>query len=193
MVERNNVRRLVALGLAALGFAGCQTRPEIHTQAAPDVNFAGYHTYGFIAKPSTDRAGYTTLTTRSIETSVNREMQARGYTLADNPDLIINFSVATKDKIEGSTGPDFALGYGRGRWGWGWGVGGYYNDIRTVTEGSLTVDVVDHGRNELVWSGTAVGQIGKKELDNPNPAIDAGVTEIFRRYPIKAPAADSTH
>ena len=192
MVGRNNLRRAVALGLVALALVACQTRPEIHTQGAPDVNFAGYHTYGFVAKPSTDRAGYTTLTTRSIEASVNREMLARGYTLADNPDLLINFSVATKDKIEGDSGPDFALGYGRGRWGYGWGVGGYYNDIRTVTEGSLTLDVVEHARNELVWSGTAVGRIGKKELDNPNPTIDTAVSEIFKRYPIK-PATGASH
>jgi hypothetical protein len=141
-----------------------------------------------MAKPSTDPAGYKTLTTKSLEKAVSREMLARGLTFADNADLMVNFSVTSKDKVEGGLGPDFGLGYGRGRWGWGWGVGGAYDDVRTITEGSLTVDVVDRARNELVWSGTAVGQVTKKELDNPSPTIDNAVASMFKSYPARLPA-----
>jgi hypothetical protein len=174
---------------AAVLLAGCQISPQIHSQASPEADFGSYRTYGFMPKPSTDPNGYTTMTTKSIKRAVTREMQSRGYTLADNPDLIVNFSVASKDKVEGQSNPEFGLGYGRGRFGWGWGVGGTYDDIRTVTEGSLTIDVVDRARNELVWSGTAVGEVTRKELDNPSPTIDNAVTEILKRYPTKPSAA----
>jgi hypothetical protein len=170
--------------LLGVMLAACQTHPQIHSQASPDVDFARYHTYGFMPKPSTDPAGYKTLTTQSIEKAVSLEMQARGYTASPTPDLLINFDVTSKDKIESTLDPSVGLGYGRGRYGFGWGIGGAYDDIRTVTEGSLTIDVVDHARNELVWSGTAVGQVTKKQLDNPSSTIDSAVTDIFKRYPI---------
>ena len=63
-----------------------------------------------------------------------------------------------------------------------------YNVIEAVialTEGTLVVDLVDRVRNEVVWSGTAVGQLTKKVLDNPGPHIDQSVADIFARYPIK--------
>ncbi|MDB6045128.1 MAG: putative lipoprotein [Gammaproteobacteria bacterium] len=190
-----NARALFRVGaLVGLGFllVACETRPEIRTQAAANANLAHYRTYGFMPKPGTDKDGYKTLTTQTLERSVGREMLSRGYTPAGGgqPDLLINFSVKTRDKVEGDSGPAFGLGYGygwgRGHYGYGFGFNDYYNDIQTVTEGSLMVDLVDREHNEVVWSGTAVGRLTKKVLDDPDPQIERSVAEIFARYPIKA-------
>jgi hypothetical protein len=177
-------RLLAAVGILTV-LAACQTRPEVRTQSAPNLDVARYTTYGFIDKPSTDKAGYKTLTTRYLEEAVSREMASRGYQRSDNPDLLINFNVAEKNKVE-SRGPAFGVGYG----GWGWrrgygynvGIGGY-DDIHNYTEGSLTVDVVDRASNELVWSGTAVGRLTRKAMDKPQPAIEEAVDTIFDKYP----------
>lgn len=178
---------LLAAAVVLMALAACQTRPEVRTQSAPDLQIARYATYGFIDKPGTDTAGYTTLTTRYLEQAVSREMAARGYTRSESPDLLINFNVATKDKVESrNSGPNVGIGYGGWGWrrGYGYGVGiGNYNDIRTVTEGSLTVDVVDRVRNELVWSGTAVGRLTKQAMDQPQPSIEQAVSLIFDKYP----------
>ena len=48
------------------------------------------------------------------------------------------------------------------------------------------IDLIDRSRNEVVWSGTAVGELTRKVLDNPEPAIDRSVADIFARYPIRA-------
>jgi hypothetical protein len=61
------------------------------------------------------------------------------------------------------------------------GYGG--SDVRTVTEGSLTIDVVDQQQKALVWSGTAQGRLTKKAMNNPRPAIDDAVSAIFAKYP----------
>jgi hypothetical protein len=179
---------LLALGLF---LAGCATSPEVRTQVAANANLTAYHTYAFMPKPGTDKDGYKTLKTQSLERAVGREMLARGYAPAatsEQADLLINFNVKEKDKVEGDLGPNAGFGYGWGRhfgYGYGYGFDDYYNGITTVTEGSLMIDLIDRSRNEVVWSGTAVGELTKKVLDNPEPAIDRSVADIFARYPIK--------
>jgi hypothetical protein len=182
------VAALLGLGLL---LAACATRPEVRTQAAANANLAAYHTYAFMPKPGTDKDGYKTLKTQSLERAVGREMLARGYTPApaEQADLLINFNVKEKDKVEGDLGPAGGWGYGWGRrygYGYGFGFDDYYNGITTVTEGSLMIDLVDRARNEVVWSGTAVGELTKKVLDNPDPTINRSVADIFARYPLKA-------
>ena len=193
-----NAQAIVRLSaLVGLGFllVACATGPEIRTQGALRADLASYHTYAFMPVPGTDKDGYKTLTTQSLERSVGREMLARGYTPAGGgqPDLLINFSVKTRDKVESDYSPSvgFGYGWGRGHYGYGFGLNDYENDIQTVTEGSLMIDLVDRAHNEVVWSGTAVGRLTKKVLDHPEATIDRAVTDIFARYPIKA--AGQTH
>lgn len=184
------VSRWLAAATLLAALAACQSAPEIRSQSAPNLDLTRYSTYGFVEKPSTDTAGYTTLTTRFLTEAVDREMQARGYTKsADSPDLLVNFDVATKDKIEGRRGPNVGFGYGGWRrgYGYGWGVG-TGDDIHNYTEGTLTIDVVDRSKNELVWSGTAVGRLTKEVLNKPQPAIDQAVGLIFNKYPRPAAA-----
>ena len=191
MSARNHLTMFRSAALLALGLllAGCASRPEVRTQTAANANLAGYHTYAFMPKPGTDKDGYKTLNTQTLERAVAREMLARGYALvaADQAELLINFNVKEKDKVEGDVGPTAGFGYGWGRhygYGYGFGFDDYYNGITTVTEGSLMIDLIDRSRNEVVWSGTAVGELTKKVLNNPEPAIDRSVADIFARYPV---------
>ena len=192
MSARNHLTMFRSAALLALGLflVGCASQPEVRTQTAANVNLAGYRTYAFMPKPETDKDGYKTLETQSLERAVGREMLARGYApaAAEQADLLINFNVKEKDKVEGDVGPTAGFGYGWGRhygYGYGFGFDDYYNGITTVTEGSLMIDLIDRSRNEVVWSGTAVGELTRKVLNNPEPAIDRSVADIFARYPIR--------
>jgi len=199
MSERARLRVFPAISamlLAAL--AACATPPHIRSQSAPDLDIGRYRTYGFVDRPGTDTQGYMSLNTRYLKDAVSREMAARGYTPSENPDLLINFNIMAVDKVEGSYGPGYPYGYGYGygygswRHGYAWGAGvSDWDTIRTYTEGTLTIDVVDHAHNALVWSGSAVGELTKSVLDRPQPAIDDAVSRIFTHYPrapIQAPA-----
>ena len=176
------IRALAVGGLVAL-LAACAARPVIRTQTAPALDILKYQSFGFVEHPDTDKAGYTTLTTRYLKDAVTREMLARGYTRSAQPDLLVNFTAGSKDKVEGDPWPDVGVGWGRWSRGWGWGGTFGGRDIRTVTEGSLTIDVVDQQHKELIWSGTAKGRVTGKDENNPQPAIDKAVSAIFEKYP----------
>lgn len=173
---------------AALAVAACQTAPpKVYTQSSPELDVAKYQTFGFLDKPATDQAGYRTLTTTQIESAVAREMELRGFRrTATNPDVLVNFNVETKDKVSGTTSkPSVNIGLGGWRGGYGWGVstGSGRNDVRTETEGSLTIDLVDREKNSLVWSGTASGRLTEAARENPQPVIDGAVRDIFAKFP----------
>jgi hypothetical protein len=191
--HRNMWIRGFALVGVALALGACQTKPQVRTQTAPAADVARYRTFGFVEHPDTDRTTYTTINTRFIKDAVNREMLARGYTPGESPDLVINFIIGTKDKVESTPGTSVGLGYGRwGYRGFGWGLGFGDRDVRTITEGSLTIDVVDNSKKELVWSGTAAGRLTKKIMNDPQPAIDSAVSAIFAKYPKQPLTASST-
>jgi Domain of unknown function (DUF4136) len=195
MTTQSKHARALLRGLAVAGFlamlAACASRPIVHTQSAPALDIQKYQTFGFVEHPDTDKAGYTTLTTRYLKDAVTREMLARGYTPSDRPDLLVNFTTGSKDKVEGDPWPDVGLGWGHWSRGWGWGGMWGGRDIRTITEGSLTIDVVDQQHRELVWSGTAKGRVTTRDEDNPQPAIDKAVAAIFTKYPRQPLVASS--
>jgi hypothetical protein len=184
------VRVLATASLLAI-LTACASKPVVRTQSAPALEIQKYQSFGFVEHPDTDKSGYTTITTRYLKDAVAREMVARGYTRSDQPDLLVNFTTGSKDKVEGDSWPDVGLGWGRWSRGWGWGGMWGSRDIRTVTEGSLTIDVVDQQHKELVWSGTAKGRVTSKDEDNPQSAIDKAVTAIFTKYPKQPLVASS--
>jgi hypothetical protein len=185
------VRGLAIAGLLVL--TACASKPVVRTQSVPALDIQKYQSFGFVERPDTDKAGYTTLTTRFLKEAVTREMLARGYTRSEQPDLLVNFTTGSKDKVEGDAWPDVGLGWGRWSRGWGWGGMWHGRDIRTVTEGSLTIDVVDQQHKELVWTGTAKGRVSTKDENNPQSAIDKAVSAIFTQYPRQPLVASSNN
>ncbi len=162
--DRKYRARALVRGLAVAGclaiLTACASKPIVRTQSAPALDLQKYQSFGFVEHPDTDKAGYTTLTTRYLKDARHRARCSRGATpRAPQPDLLVNFTTGSKDKVEGDSWPDVGLGWGRWSRGWGWGGMWGGRDIRTVTEGSLTIDVVDQQHKELIWSGTAKGRV----------------------------------
>lgn len=193
----NRIRTILAVsGVLAAILAGCASGPSIRSDYDRSADFASYRTYGFASELGTDRAGYSTLITNHFKRAVGRELEARGYDHAEsNPDLLVNFFVAIREKtdVRSTPAPTVGAGYYGYRYGLYTGWPAYSTDVQTVhyKAGTANIDVIDTGRSQLVWEGVAEGRVRDEALENPGPAIDAVVAEIFTQYPAQAGAAAS--
>lgn len=176
--------RLLALTIVTLtALAGCASKPTVRTHAAPDFQPGAYRSFGFFQDTSRDRAGYASFARQYLEAAIARELQARGYESAGQPDLLVNFHLVAREKLEVTSTPAPYYGWRRG---YTWRGLGYETDVRSFTEGTLIVDLVDRARNQLVWEGVAVGTVTEKKLENLQPTLDAAVAAIFARFPAPA-------
>lgn len=179
----------LAPAIAALALAACSTAPQIKSDYSPNADFGKYRSFGFVAKPGTDRGGYESLTTQYLKSAVQREMTARGYDFRpESPDLLVNFNARLQERVDVSPAPPMPMGYYGYRGGYyaPWPGYGFYNDVYTYTEGTLNVDVVDRVRNQLVWEGVAVGTVNNPDRYKTPAAIDSTVGLIFQKYPFRA-------
>lgn len=179
----------VLVMIAALAVAGCATTRGPSTRIDYDraADFSVYRTYGFPAEVGTDRGGYSTLVTGYFKDAVSAAMEARGYRFSqENPDLLVNFYMNTRERTELRPNASMSLGYGY----YGYRYGLYnawplYDVDRTVTYriGTINVDIVDAEKKQLVWEGIAEGRVTREALNNPKVAINGVVTELMRQYP----------
>lgn len=169
----------------------CASGPLIYVNTDPVASFSTYRTYNFVAPLGTDGPGYSSVLSQYLRTATARELEARGYQRSDTPELLVNFNVQTKDKIQTTTtsaGPRYGGYYGyRSNYYGVWG--GYDTQVTQYTEGTLTIDIVDAARKQLVWEGTSVGRVRDKDRQNLQPVIDNVITQIFTKYSYRAPAA----
>jgi Domain of unknown function (DUF4136) len=183
------------LALACIGMLGaCTSGPSTRSDFDRSANFTGYQTYGFVSPMGTDRGGNSTIMSGHFRTALSREMEARGYRMdAANPDLLLNVNTSTQDRTDVQSTPSASMGGGyygyRGGMYGGWPM--YGNDVTTThyKVGTANIDVVDAKRKQLVWEGIAEAKLTSKMLENPGPAIDGVVAEMFLKYPARAGTA----
>jgi hypothetical protein len=185
-------KTLVRCGLtiAVALVAACASKPTIRTNVDPAADFAKFQTYGFFDEVTGRAPAYESFATRYIKTAIDSEMQKRGLQKSGNPQLLVNTHVKTKDKVQVTETPSGYYGYRYGMYGWGAGVSS--TNVDNYTEGTLNIDVIDAATSRLVWEGVAVGRISEKARDNPQPAIDAVVQDVFEKFPRQPAQAPKT-
>jgi hypothetical protein len=178
--------RFTVVALLVAMLAGCATTdaPDMRVDYDRKADFSVYRTFGFPKETGTDRGGYSTLVTSYFKNSVTTAMEARGYKYsAENPDLLVNFYMNTRDRTESRPTPAGYYRYRDGLYG-GWPM---YPDDRTVTYqiGTINLDIVDAAKKQLIWEGVSEGVVNEESLANPKVKVNAVVTELMRRYPGK--------
>jgi hypothetical protein len=183
--------RIVAACVAVASIAaGCASGPDIRADYDRAADFSKYRTYGFVAPAATDTGQFKSLATQIMQSAASREMEARGYTRAENPDLVINFKGKLEEKtdIESTPAPYYGPGWGYRGW-YGAPFGGYGGTevtTRRYNVGTLVMDVVDRDKRQVVYQGGVEGVVSKKMLENRETAINGAVAHIFSKYPFVA-------
>ena len=190
-LHRSGIPRQLALVLILALSTACETGPKIRSNADPGADFSHYKTFEFFAKSENGKPGYQSFGAQYLTTAISRELEARGLSHQENGDLLINFHVQKKDKVEVSQAPAGYYGYRGGMYGWGASVN-TSTFVDSYTEGTLNVDVVDRAQHRLLWEGIAVGRITDRAQNNLQATIDAVVKQVFERFPRQAPGVPTS-
>jgi ABC-type glycerol-3-phosphate transport system substrate-binding protein len=186
------VRTLLLVLASALVLAACSSGPDIKADYDRSVDFAQYQTFNFYKPMGIENPNYSSLLGQMFRDSISRQMEQRGYTLSDNPDLLLNVSAQLEDKTRVTTYNDPMYGgyygYRRGFYdpwmGYGYGTSTH---VSQYTEGTVNVDMVDAKAKRMVWEGVAVGRVNEdRSNDEVRAAISSGVAEMFASYPFRA-------
>ena len=188
-----NLSRFVFIMAVAVLLASCASKPTIETDYDPTVDFGQYKTFNFFSPMGIENPSYSSIYGSIFRDAIGKEMESRGYTLSDNPDLMINVSGRLQDKTKVTTTSDPYMGggyYGYRRGAYGpWGGYGYgtTTHVSNYTEGTINVDMVDRAMKRMVWEGVAMGRVDEdKTNDERRQSIYAGITEMFAAYPFRA-------
>ncbi len=183
---------LLLLAVAALLLAACSSGPNIKADYDPSVDFSQYQTFNFYKPMGIENPNYSSIIGQMFRESITREMEKRGYTLSDDPDLMMNVSAILEDKTKVTTYNDPMYGgyygYRRGYYDPWYGYGyGTSTHVSQYTEGTVNVDMVDARAKRMVWEGVAVGRVDEERNNaEVREAIEAGVRAMFENYPFRA-------
>jgi len=168
---------LPLLFLAAPALAGVTSDHD------DEVDFSKYKTFAWKAGTEAPNP----ITEKRIHRAVEAELTAKGLTLAADgaPDVY----VYSHTSASMSSSIDFAVfGYG-GYSNWdGWS---YWGPVPTsvhssdVYHGMLVVDLVDAGKNKLVWRAVANEKLFELDMDKIAKKVNGAIKKMFRDYPPK--------
>ena len=176
-----------AFGLALLTACSNYT---VKTDYDPTITFASYKTFDWYAASKRAKgkgSGTDPLMDKRVKASVQSVLEAKGFkqeTVAEPDFLLTYYPIYQNRKYRTTT--SFGGGYGWGSRRWGYGVGTRFStsQVHKYREGTIVLEIVDSGSNQLVWQGAAEGAL--TNLDNPEAAqeqVNRAVQELLANFP----------
>lgn len=144
-----------------------------------EANFSNYGTYAFF-KPGIDKADISDLDKKRILRAIETEMESKGFTKSENPDLLVSIFTKTNENINIYQNNFPYGGYGWGWNPWYWGSG--FNTVNRTSEGTLYIDLIDSEGKELVWQGMGTAALAR-EVNKKQERINEIVARIMEKYP----------
>ncbi len=165
--------------LLLLAITSC-TSVRVVSDYDKNVDFNSYKTFAFF-KTGIDKAEISDLDKRRILRAIESELMAKGFTKSENPDLLVSIFTKSREQVN-------VYNNGFGPYGYGWGWSPYYwnnyNSVRTTTEGSLYIDLIDANKKEMIWQGKGSGYLSSSSnIEKKEARIKEFVAEIMAKYP----------
>jgi hypothetical protein len=176
----------VLVGLAVALFVGCNPI-YVDQDYDPSVDFSRYKSFSWMEVPVADPQNATqarqtsSLVAKRIQTAVAKELTAKGYEeFVQEGDLLVVFYIGGQEYTEIKQSA-----YSRADVWANSRVGGGVSGT-DVTAGTLIIDLVDAGRKELVWRGTAENaHKSETSQEKLNETLDKAIAKVFEKYPPK--------
>ncbi|MGI9222783.1 MAG: DUF4136 domain-containing protein [Woeseiaceae bacterium] len=191
MFRSKTITRFFTISLLVVFASGCSSQSKLRSAYDDSIDFSQYKTYNYIDGAGPNSDNYQSLFSQYMVKAIDKEMQARGYTMSDAPDLLVNFNANLQDKTKVTTSPSMYggsyYGYRRGYYD-PWAGYGYGTDthVSQYTEGTFNIDLIDPVRKQLVWEAIGVGRINDDTFENLEQKVAEGVPRYFALYPFRA-------
>lgn len=166
-----------------LFFTGCASGPTVITNSDPSFDFMGLQTFAYMRPLSTDQGNTQSLLSTQLMAATTLELENRGMRqVSDNPDVLINFLLETQEQIRSRPSTASVSMHRSGRYGM-WGGSMSTPTIEQTTQGNLSIDMIDPGRNQMVWEGTATQRVTDSIRRNQEAAVRSFVADILANFP----------
>lgn len=166
--------------------AACSS--PVHVEKSPDVQLSNFKTYAWIQKDSLERR--MELLDRNLKSSGDLYLEQLGYrAVSSDPDLLIDYDVlverGTKQRSENVYSQPyfrpFFNPYTR-RWGTIYFPSEYMGTQRypeDVTEGTITITVIDAKTSKTVWQGWSTDEVNSRNMTARE--VDHSVKSILKK------------
>ena len=125
-----------------------------------------------------------------VSSSIEKQMNSRGFSESESPDIMIYVATATEQKKDVSVNhSSYGTGYyGGGRYRYGYGGGGFTTgtsnvNVNEYTEGTVVVTMIDTDRNQLIWVGSVSGTM-KENKSKKDATVDKAMSKMFKSFPV---------
>ncbi|MEZ4703066.1 MAG: DUF4136 domain-containing protein [Rhodothermales bacterium] len=183
----NAIQRLLGILLVA-GLVSCSPTKYITYDYDAETDFSHYASFDWLAPPGhieDPLISYPSMAL-TIKKSIERELIGKGFDKVDeDPDFYVVYHASVERQLTRSYIDTWGYYYPRYHrypryrryppvaWGFVY--------VDAYEEGTLVIDIVDAGTNELVWRGSARGAVGDPVLARSR--IDEAVSRILAPFP----------
>ena len=174
------INPLSAILCSLILLASCGPTLTVTNDYDHTANFSQYHTFK-IVKLEQQYQALSQLNQNRVINAVRQQMIAKGFTEAENADLLVNITSILKNEKEIVAN---SYGYGGGYRPYMWGGGNMSTtvNVQNYTAGSLIIEVASAQGNKLLWEG-----IGNQDIDapskNPDQTVPIIVQKVMASFP----------
>ena len=169
-----DMRSLIGLAIFSIFFISCSS-VKVLTDFDSSVNFSNYKSFAF-SKDQIKKIEISDLDKKRILSSIEKQMQIKGYVISNNPDLIINVNTKSREDVYINRYNDYPY------YGWyPYGMSTTYKPSSRII-GLLYIDVIDAKTGSLLWQGNGSGTLSSNRSSR-DELIYNFVSKLLESYP----------
>jgi hypothetical protein len=145
----------------------------VNTDYDTQTDFSAYKSFAFY-KTGIDKAPISELDKRRILRAIDKEMQAKGFTKSEQPDLLVSIYTKARQRVDVYDPHWYPYYYGP-----------YYRSlVAQYRELTLFIYIFDIKAGRLLWQGAGTGYISLSRKPKKRDAqINRFVHEILNKFP----------